>query len=107
MVPEHSRKRSEPAQGAASLPTNSGKSAARISIIRPFAPHRPTYDDVLFGHHKTTPGHRTQEKYAVRVGGCHNHRAGLDDGILIKVNHIRAAGGMTPAVTAARTVGLC
>jgi nicotinate-nucleotide pyrophosphorylase (carboxylating) len=50
---------------------------------------------------KTTPGHRVLEKYAVRVGGCHNHRAGLDDGILIKDNHIRAAGGITPAVRAA------
>jgi nicotinate-nucleotide pyrophosphorylase (carboxylating) len=50
---------------------------------------------------KTTPGHRTLEKYAVRVGGCRNHRAGLDDGVLIKENHIRAAGGITPAVRAA------
>ena len=51
---------------------------------------------------KTTPGQRVLEKYAVRVGGCHNHRAGLDDGMLIKDNHIRAAGGITAAVTAAR-----
>jgi nicotinate-nucleotide pyrophosphorylase (carboxylating) len=50
---------------------------------------------------KTTPGQRVLEKYAVRVGGCHNHRAGLDDGILIKENHIRAAGGITAAVRAA------
>ena len=50
---------------------------------------------------KTTPGHRALEKYAVRVGGCHNHRGGLDDGILIKENHIRAAGGITAAVSAA------
>ncbi len=50
---------------------------------------------------KTTPGHRALEKYAVRVGGCHNHRAGLDDAILIKDNHIRAAGGITNAVQAA------
>jgi len=47
---------------------------------------------------KTTPGHRVLEKYAVRVGGCRNHRAGLDDGVLIKDNHIRAAGGITAAV---------
>jgi nicotinate-nucleotide pyrophosphorylase (carboxylating) len=52
---------------------------------------------------KTTPGHRVLEKYAVRVGGCRNHRAGLDDGILIKENHIRAAGGITLAVQAALT----
>jgi nicotinate-nucleotide pyrophosphorylase (carboxylating) len=51
---------------------------------------------------KTTPGHRALEKYAVRVGGCRNHRAGLDDAVLIKDNHIRAAGGITQAVRAAR-----
>jgi nicotinate-nucleotide pyrophosphorylase (carboxylating) len=51
---------------------------------------------------KTTPGHRALDKYAVRVGGCRNHRAGLDDAVLIKDNHIRAAGGITPAVEAAR-----
>jgi nicotinate-nucleotide pyrophosphorylase (carboxylating) len=50
---------------------------------------------------KTTPGHRVLEKYAVRVGGCRNHRAGLDDGVLIKENHIRAAGGITAAIRAA------
>jgi nicotinate-nucleotide pyrophosphorylase (carboxylating) len=51
---------------------------------------------------KTTPGLRVLEKYAVRVGGSTNHRAGLDDGFLIKENHIRAAGGITAAVTAAQ-----
>ena len=51
---------------------------------------------------KTTPGLRVLEKYAVRVGGASNHRAGLDDGFLIKENHIRAAGGITGAVTAAQ-----
>jgi nicotinate-nucleotide pyrophosphorylase (carboxylating) len=51
---------------------------------------------------KTTPGMRVLEKYAVRVGGARNHRAGLDDGFLIKENHIRAAGGITPAVVAAQ-----
>jgi nicotinate-nucleotide pyrophosphorylase (carboxylating) len=51
---------------------------------------------------KTTPGVRVLEKYAVRVGGCRNHRAGLDDGFLIKENHIRAAGGVTPAVRGAK-----
>jgi nicotinate-nucleotide pyrophosphorylase (carboxylating) len=50
---------------------------------------------------KTTPGMRVLEKYAVRVGGARNHRAGLDDGFLIKENHIRAAGGITAAVHAA------
>src|SRR5262249_49209502 len=51
---------------------------------------------------KTTPGMRVLEKYAVRVGGASNHRAGLDDGFLIKENHIRAAGGITTAVHAAK-----
>src|SRR5919202_3690566 len=51
---------------------------------------------------KTTPGLRVLEKYAVRVGGASNHRAGLDDGFLIKENHIRAAGGITNAVRAAQ-----
>jgi nicotinate-nucleotide pyrophosphorylase (carboxylating) len=51
---------------------------------------------------KTTPGLRVLEKYAVRVGGASNHRAGLDDGFLIKENHIRAAGGVTRAVHAAQ-----
>jgi nicotinate-nucleotide pyrophosphorylase (carboxylating) len=51
---------------------------------------------------KTTPGFRVLEKYAVRMGGCSNHRGGLDDGILIKENHITAAGGVAAAVHAAR-----
>src|SRR5205823_1911949 len=57
---------------------------------------------VVLDTRKTTPGHRVLEKYAVRVGGCRNHRAGLDDAVLIKENHIRAAGGIGPAVAAAR-----
>lgn len=51
---------------------------------------------------KTTPGLRVLEKYAVRVGGGFNHRTGLYDGILIKNNHITAAGGVAAAVGAAR-----
>lgn len=51
---------------------------------------------------KTTPGLRTVEKYAVRCGGGRNHRFGLDDAILIKDNHIVAAGGIANAVKAAR-----
>ena len=51
---------------------------------------------------KTTPGLRLLEKYAVRMGGARNHRAGLDDGILIKDNHIAAAGSLTMAVERAR-----
>jgi nicotinate-nucleotide pyrophosphorylase (carboxylating) len=51
---------------------------------------------------KTTPGLRVLEKYAVRVGGGTNHRTGLYDGVLIKENHIAAAGGIREAVTLAR-----
>jgi nicotinate-nucleotide pyrophosphorylase (carboxylating) len=51
---------------------------------------------------KTTPMLRALEKYAVRAGGGVNHRGGLDDGILIKDNHIRLAGGVGPAVTRMR-----
>jgi nicotinate-nucleotide pyrophosphorylase (carboxylating) len=51
---------------------------------------------------KTTPGLRSLEKEAVRLGGGQNHRFGLNDGVLIKDNHIKAAGGILEAVTAAR-----
>ncbi|MBX9864729.1 MAG: carboxylating nicotinate-nucleotide diphosphorylase [Hyphomicrobium sp.] len=51
---------------------------------------------------KTTPGLRAFEKYAVRCGGGQNHRSGLYDAILIKDNHIVAAGGIAPALAAAR-----
>ena len=51
---------------------------------------------------KTTPGWRSLEKYAVQVGGARNHRHGLFDGILIKDNHIRAAGTITDAITHAQ-----
>ena len=51
---------------------------------------------------KTMPGLRALDKYAVRIGGGTNHRFNLSDGILIKDNHIAAAGGITAAVSAAR-----
>ena len=51
---------------------------------------------------KTTPGLRMLEKYAVTVGGGKNHRYGLDDGVLIKDNHIALAGGVKSAVRAAK-----
>lgn len=51
---------------------------------------------------KTTPGLRMLEKYAVTIGGGRNHRMGLDDGVLIKDNHIALAGGITEAVRAAK-----
>ncbi|CAN5797155.1 carboxylating nicotinate-nucleotide diphosphorylase [soil metagenome] len=51
---------------------------------------------------KTTPGLRMLEKYAVTIGGGKNHRFGLDDGVLIKDNHITLAGGVKEAVRAAK-----
>lgn len=51
---------------------------------------------------KTVPGFRLAQKYAVRCGGCYNHRIGLYDGILIKENHINAAGSIAAAVEQAR-----
>ena len=56
----------------------------------------------LLDTRKTTPGMRIFEKYAVRVGGGANHRYNLSDGVLLKDNHIDAAGGVAQAVKAAR-----
>ncbi|HEY2463413.1 MAG TPA: carboxylating nicotinate-nucleotide diphosphorylase [Steroidobacteraceae bacterium] len=56
----------------------------------------------LLDTRKTIPGLRTAQKYAVRVGGGHNHRMGLFDGVLIKENHIVAAGAIAAAVDAAK-----
>lgn len=56
----------------------------------------------LLDTRKTTPGMRVFEKYAVRVGGGCNHRYNLSDGVLLKDNHIDAAGGVREAVEAAR-----
>jgi nicotinate-nucleotide pyrophosphorylase (carboxylating) len=67
------------------------------------------YADAVAGHptvildtRKTLPGLRAAQKYAVRCGGCANHRMGLHDAILIKENHIASAGGLGAAVAAAR-----
>jgi nicotinate-nucleotide pyrophosphorylase (carboxylating) len=71
------------------------------------------YADVLDGlpcrvldTRKTLPGLRRAQKYAVRVGGGANHRMGLYDGILVKENHIMAAGSIAAAVAAARAQGV-
>ncbi len=53
---------------------------------------------------KTVPGLRLQQKYAVTCGGCHNHRIGLFDAVLIKENHIEAAGSVTAALQAAQAL---
>jgi len=56
----------------------------------------------LLDTRKTIPGLRDAQKYAVRCGGCHNHRIGLYDAFLIKENHIAACGSIAAAVDAAR-----
>ncbi len=56
----------------------------------------------LLDTRKTIPGLRLAQKYAVRVGGCHNHRKGLYDAFLIKENHIAACGSISSAVSSAR-----
>lgn len=56
----------------------------------------------LLDTRKTTPGMRIFEKYAVRIGGGHNHRYNLSDGVLLKDNHIDAAGGVKEAIEMAR-----
>lgn len=61
---------------------------------------------ILLDTRKTLPGLRVLEKYATRTGGATNHRMRLDDGVMIKDNHIAVAGGVEPAVRAARAAGL-
>lgn len=56
----------------------------------------------LLDTRKTVPGLRLLEKYASRMGGAENHRMRLDDGVLIKDNHVAVAGGVAEAVTAAK-----
>lgn len=58
----------------------------------------------LLDTRKTIPGLRLAQKYAVRCGGCHNHRIGLYDAFLIKENHIEACGGIAEAIAVARTL---
>lgn len=61
------------------------------------------YDVKIIDTRKTTAGWRALQKYAVRAGGGHNHRFGLYDGVLIKDNHIVAAGGVAKAIERARS----
>ena len=58
----------------------------------------------LLDTRKTLPGLRSAQKYAVRVGGCYNHRMGLFDAFLIKENHISACGGIVRAIKTARSL---
>lgn len=60
------------------------------------------YQTRIVDTRKTIPGLRLLEKYAVRIGGGHNHRLGLFDAVLIKDNHIKVAGGICPAIEMAR-----
>ncbi|MDQ1231415.1 carboxylating nicotinate-nucleotide diphosphorylase [Sphingomonas sp. SORGH_AS_0879] len=60
----------------------------------------------LLDTRKTIPGLRLIEKYATRMGGAQNHRMGLWDAAMIKDNHVAVAGGIGPAVTAARDAGI-
>jgi len=61
------------------------------------------YTTIIVDTRKTTPGLRTLEKYAVRIGGCKNHRYCLSDAVMIKDNHSKAAGGILQAVKQIRT----
>ena len=73
------------------------------TITRRYADALGAYPGVtLLDTRKTTPGLRSLERAAVRAGGGHNHRDGLWDAILIKDNHVAAAGGVTEAINRAR-----
>lgn len=72
------------------------------TLTRKFADKLQGTNTKLLDTRKTTPNMRIFEKYAVRVGGGCNHRFNLSDGVLLKDNHISAAGGVKKAVEAAR-----
>ncbi len=74
------------------------------TVARRFAQAVAGTGVVVLDTRKTIPGLRRLQKYAVKVGGCENHRFGLYDGILIKENHIAAAGSIGAAVMRARAL---
>ena len=77
------------------------------TMTRRYADALAPYANVtLLDTRKTTPGLRSLERAAVRAGGGHNHRDGLWDAILIKDNHIAAAGGVREAIKRARKAGM-
>ena len=76
----------------------SGIATKTAKLVKETSP----YPVKILDTRKTTPGMRYLEKYAVRVGGGENHRFGLFDGILIKDNHIKIAGGIKSAVNLIR-----
>ena len=63
-----------------------------------FATAAKDYNTKVVDTRKTTPGLRQLEKYAVKVGGCYNHRFSLSDAVMIKDNHIKVAGSITTAI---------
>jgi nicotinate-nucleotide pyrophosphorylase (carboxylating) len=77
-----------------------GRLCGVASLTRRFAELTEGTPTRILDTRKTTPGLRSLEKYAVRCGGGASHRAGLYDGILVKENHIRVAGGITEALGA-------
>ncbi|MGB5438950.1 MAG: carboxylating nicotinate-nucleotide diphosphorylase [Gammaproteobacteria bacterium] len=78
--------------------------SATATAARRFADRVADLPVKILDNRKTIPGLRHAQKYAVRTGGCQNHRTGLYDGILIKENHITAAGSIRQAVIDARRV---
>lgn len=76
--------------------------SATATLSHQYAEQVAGLDVQLLDTRKTLPGYRLAQKYAVRCGGCSNHRIGLYDGILIKENHINAAGSIQAAVDLAR-----
>ena len=76
--------------------------SATASVSRAYARKVAHTDVKLLDTRKTIPGLRTAQKYAVRVGGCFNHRMGLFDAFLIKENHISACGSIAKAIQTAR-----
>ncbi|MCI0654831.1 MAG: carboxylating nicotinate-nucleotide diphosphorylase [Methylococcaceae bacterium] len=76
--------------------------SATATLARAFAEAVRSTGTRILDTRKTLPGLRKAQKYAVRCGGCTNHRLGLYDGILIKENHIIAAGSIRNAVLSAR-----
>jgi nicotinate-nucleotide pyrophosphorylase (carboxylating) len=74
--------------------------AAYVDAVR--GARAPAPDPRILDTRKTIPGLRLAQKYAVRVGGGDNHRIGLFDAVMLKENHVRAAGSITAAIQAAR-----
>lgn len=74
------------------------------TLARHYADTVEDLDTRILDTRKTVPGLRRAQKYAVRCGGCHNHRLGLYDAFLIKENHIVAAGSIQSAINNARAL---